>query len=362
MKNKKIIAILDWGTDIGGISTKLRSLVRRLKTDRSLEVHILLKRKGNTAIKNRKNLTYHFFSQGIYRGKQVQFFLWLFNNLLSIKPDYILVFLNRFGLVGVVYKLVASIMNKTPKVIISQEIVTSLYLRQYESWYWPMITRFVFHQADTIIAVSKAIKEDVHNNFTIPFAKIANIQNWIKPMKIIKFVRKKYDCIFVGRLSPEKGMDTVLDTADYCKKTRGNFSLAIVGDGPLKSWLVETINKRGLASSVAYLGYQKEPRRLIRQSKLLLLPSFNEGLPMVILEAYSVGVPVAVTPFLGAEEAVEHNRTGIIVGREMYPSAVLKLLQNNQKLQQIGRSARKKSERDFSMKNLDRFVETIFNA
>lgn len=362
MRSKKVIAILCWDTEIGGISTKLRSLISRLKTDQSLDVHVLLKRKGDTTMRNIANLNYHFFSQDTYRGKQVQFSLWLFNNLLSIKPDYIIAFLNRFGLVGVVYKLAASIMNKAPKVIIGQEIVTSLYLRQHESWYWPIVTRFIFHQSDTIITVSRAVTEDMYNNFSVPLVKIRHVPNWIKPMKTIKISRKKYDCIFVGRLSPEKGLDTVLDTADYCRKARRNFSLSIVGDGPLKSWLVETINKRGLSSHVTYFGYHNNPRQLIKQSRLLLLPSYNEGLPMVILEAYSVGVPVAVTPFLGAEEAVEHNRTGIIVEREGYPQAVCALLANNRALQKMGRAARRKAEKDFSMKNLDRFIEAIFSA
>lgn len=83
---------------------------------------------------------------------------------------------------------------------------------------------------------------------------------------------------------------------------------------------------------------------------------------MVILEAYSAGTPVAVTPFPGAQEAVEHNKTGIIVERSKYPESVYKLLGNNGRLKQMGIAGRQKAKRDFSVKNLDRFIEAIFTA
>ena len=81
---------------------------------------------------------------------------------------------------------------------------------------------------------------------------------------------------------------------------------------------------------------------------------------MVILEGYSVGIPAAVTPFLGANEAVEHNKTGIIVSRRDYSEAVFRLLRDAKKLTGMGKAARLKAKNDFSMKNLDLFVKTIF--
>lgn len=360
--NKKVIALLYWGNKIGGISSSMPSLIKKLIKDRSLEVHVLLKRKKYSPVIVADNLTYHYFSQNLYRGRRIQFFFWLCKNLFIIKPDYVVTFLNRFGLIGVLYKFLSEFFQKRPRVIIYQPIVTSVYLKQYESLYWNFLTKIIFRHADGIITNSKAVTADLHNHFFIALPKLHCILNWIPEMKTDGNKKKQYDCIFVGRLSPEKGIETLLDTAGYCASKSKNFSLAIVGDGSLKERMLESIDTRGLTPFVHYLGYQQKPYRFIQQSRLLLLPSFNEGLPMVILEAYSMGIPAAITPFIGCHEAVEQNKTGIITKRAQYPQAIYKLLQNRQKLQQMGVNARNKAKKDFSMKNLDRFVETIFNA
>ena len=65
---------------------------------------------------------------------------------------------------------------------------------------------------------------------------------------------------------------------------------------------------------------------------------------MVILEGYSVGIPAAVTPFLGANEAVEHNKTGIIVSRRDYSEAVFRLLRDA-KINGYGKSRTIKSKK-----------------
>lgn len=355
------IALMYWSTKIGGISTIIPSIVDKMKDRQSTRVYVFLKRRNGKSGLSGKAL-YHFFSENIYRGHQLRFFLWLLWGLYRTNPDYMVTFLNRFAFVAVLYKLIAWFFGRKPQVIVNQAIVTSAYLQQYEAWYWHSLTKYVFRYADRIIVNARTIRDDLCHNFSVSSDKICYIPSWIKPMNINHTHKTKYDCIFVGRLAPEKGIETVLDTAEMCRKKIRSFSLAIIGDGALRFWMEDAIRKRGLGPCVSYLGYQKNPRRIMQQARLLLLPSYNEGLPMVVLEAYSVGVPVAVTPFLGAEEAVEHNKTGIIVKRSNYPTAVYELLKNETKLSKMGRVGLEKAKKDFSMKNLDRFIEAIFSS
>lgn len=363
MKTNTSVALIYWDTKIGGVSTSIPSLAARLLRRPSTNVSVFLKRQNTgTHLVTDRQAQYHYFSKNVYSGHKIRFAFWLFYKLLISKPDYIIVFLNRFTLVAVLYQSVSSLFSRKPIIFVGQVVVASAYLRQYESWYWKPILMGCFARVDGIIVNTNAIAEDLCQNFLVPSAKIRLIKNWVTPAPLALLMKKHYDCIFVGRLSPEKGIETILDTVEFCLKKLPGFSLAIVGDGILKDWLLKSIQERGLTHCISFLGYQKNPRTFMQQARLLLLPSYNEGLPMVILEAYSVGVPAVVTPFLGADEAVENGKTGVIAGRSDFPSAVLGLLGNRKKLTGMGKAARTKAKKDFGMQNLDRFVETIFSA
>ncbi|MDP1722375.1 MAG: glycosyltransferase [Candidatus Gottesmanbacteria bacterium] len=360
MKTDVSVAILYWSTKIGGVATIIPSIAARLRQRHATSVSVFLKRRDGIITRAAERARFHYFSKNTYSGAKIAFMSWLLHNLFIAKPDYILVFLNRFTLVAVLYKLSAALLGRKTVIVIDQAAVLDSYLYQYESWYWKPMMRACFTFVDRIIVNSRAIEKDLNHNFSVSSAKIRLVRSWVVPAKRARTMKKRYDCIFVGRLSPEKGIETLLDTAVYCQTKIPGFSLAIIGDGALKGWMIEDIRKRGLAPNISYLGYQINPRKFMRQASLLLLPSYNEGLPMVILEAYSVGIPVAVTPFLGAGEAVENGKTGIITGRDEYPAAVCRLLGDTKKLADMGRAAHIKAKNDFGMQNLDRFVETIF--
>lgn len=108
-----------------------------------------------------------------------------------------------------------------------------------------------------------------------------------KPMNLAK----KYDLIFVGRLERNKGIDLFIEVV---KKTgmRG----IIVGDGSLKKDLQAS---HKLQADIIFHGWAKDSQeisRLINESKILVMPSHNEGGPRVVIEALACGVPVLATP------------------------------------------------------------------
>ena len=104
--------------------------------------------------------------------------------------------------------------------------------------------------------------------------------------------QKKYDVVFVGRMATNKGLDIFLDVLE---KT-GLVGVA-VGDGPLLDWARRHAKKRGL--KIHFPGYAQdssEVARYLNESRLLLMPSLNEGGPRVVLEAMACGTPVVATP------------------------------------------------------------------
>jgi len=113
--------------------------------------------------------------------------------------------------------------------------------------------------------------------------------------------------IFVGRLSEEKGIRTLLTAWQDVS----GMSLKLVGDGPLKDEVVSWIGDK--PCPVEWLGYLGRDRilELVRNARLLIVPSlWYEGFPMVVLEAYACGTPVVASNIGSLSEVVWEGTTG----------------------------------------------------
>jgi glycosyltransferase involved in cell wall biosynthesis len=113
--------------------------------------------------------------------------------------------------------------------------------------------------------------------------------------------------VFVGRLSEEKGVRTLLQA---WRQIRG-FALKVLGDGPLRNQLEEQARRESL--EVEFRGHcpREEILRLVRDAELQIVPSeCYEGFPMVVLEAYACGTPI-VASRIGSLDEIVTERTGV---------------------------------------------------
>src|SRR5690606_13088623 len=116
--------------------------------------------------------------------------------------------------------------------------------------------------------------------------------------------------IKVARLVELKGHARLLEVI---KQLPQNYSLTIAGDGPLRNEIEEQINKLDLQKRVKMLGEVSNVERLIAQHDLLVLSSFTEGFPNVVIEALSVGTPVVTFRVGGVSSVVIDGFNGYIV-------------------------------------------------
>ena len=115
--------------------------------------------------------------------------------------------------------------------------------------------------------------------------------------------------LYVGRLSPEKGIETLIDAWSLHSN---RIPLKIVGDGPLHG-LVAAAAERN--KSIELLGWcEKETvLSLMRSASVLVLPSLcYEGFPMTVVEAFAVGLPVIASRIGSLASLIEHGRTGLL--------------------------------------------------
>ena len=121
--------------------------------------------------------------------------------------------------------------------------------------------------------------------------------------------------VCVGRLSPQKGHLLLVQAASKLADKRINFQLVLAGDGELRPQIEQAISAKGLRSQVHITGWISGERVLqeMEAARALVLPSFAEGLPVVIMEAMAVGRPVLATYVAGIPELVRDGREGWLV-------------------------------------------------
>jgi glycosyltransferase involved in cell wall biosynthesis len=116
-----------------------------------------------------------------------------------------------------------------------------------------------------------------------------------------------------------------------------------------------------LAEDIRFLGNRRDVPALLAAADLFVLPSLWEGLPLVLLEAMAAGLPAVVTAVGGNPEVVENGVSGVLVpagDEQALAAAMLSLLNNPLRRQQMGQAARERFDRYFSLR---RFIEAHEN-
>lgn len=135
-------------------------------------------------------------------------------------------------------------------------------------------------------------------------------------------------------------------------KERNDFKFYIAGDGPEKESIMKEIEKYGLQQSVKMLGNISEPHRFIGNMDVLLLLSFREVFPMVVIEAMATGTPIVSIDVGGINEAVIDGESGVLIPEyceSKFADALEKLHGNEEKVNDMREKAREKAERNFSL-------------
>lgn len=166
-----------------------------------------------------------------------------------------------------------------------------------------ILIKLLYNRADKIVVVSKAIKEDLINNFNINAEKIEVIYNPFDCKKIEDLAKEaleeEYIDIFkneviinVGRLSEQKGQIHLINSFNQLQKKKKGVKLVILGRGNLENELKEIVKKYKLEEDVLFLGFQKNPFKFIAKSKIFALTSLYEGFPMCLIESMACGTTV----------------------------------------------------------------------
>ena len=162
--------------------------------------------------------------------------------------------------------------------------------------------------------------------------------------------------LFIGRLAGVKGVPILFEALQAIVGDFPDVRLKLIGDGPERRDLEREVSKRGIGDRVEFAGYrsQSEVAEALHETDILVLPSFAEGLPVVLMEAMAARVPVITSRIAGIPELVEHGHSGLLVPPgdvDALAAAISQLLHDHERRGWMGEAGRAKVVAEF---NLDR--------
>ena len=206
-------------------------------------------------------------------------------------------------------------------------------------------------KCDTIIVLSQSWKDWFEQEFKHP--NIIVIKNVIdvpvKKQKTLIDTNHRFSLLFLGILGQRKGIYDLLEVINKYKcEFEGKLLLIIGGNGEVES-VIDYIRKNSLENIVHYKGWVSgtEKIKLFNSVDSLILPSYNEGLPISIIEAMSYGLPIISTPVGGIPEIVSNGENGLLVkpgNQEELYQAIRLLMDDARLLENMGRVSKQKAK------------------
>jgi len=169
----------------------------------------------------------------------------------------------------------------------------------------------------------------------------------------------------MGRFSPEKGMDMLVNAAALLKTRGVPFRLIIGGDGPGKAELQAQAEKLGVANDITFAGWITDKPAFFDSIDIFCLPSRTETFTVTLIEAMVYGCPAVSTACGGPSEIIKADVTGLLTPVDDAPAfadALTKLIQDPAASAAMGRAAREDSVRRFDLPVVAAQLETILLA
>lgn len=184
------------------------------------------------------------------------------------------------------------------------------------------IEKFLSFFTTKYIAVSNGERELAINNIKLKRSRIIKIYNGINEPKVNLMSNKSgIEIVTISRFSPEKNMEFVFNVAKSLK----NMDFLWIGDGETKEELSKKIDLNNI-KNIKNIGFDTEPFNLISFSKpIYFSASKGEGLPLTLIEAMSLGIPIVASNVIGNNEVVIDSYNGFLFEQDNIEEALYKI-------------------------------------
>ncbi|WP_375177143.1 glycosyltransferase [Marinobacter mobilis] len=229
------------------------------------------------------------------------------------------------------------LMGLWPRTLRGLPLITTLHgyvkaPRYTKAWLYEWIDRMILPQMQQVIVVSETMKQQIPQVLARS-GKLSVIVNGLNMERVIAHSQNPVDesleaffaahnpmVLGVGRLSREKGFDRLVRAFPGILKAWPSAGLLIVGEGGQRQTLEELIHTLGLEGRVLLPGYVNNVAASMAKAGVLCMPSHTEGLPITLLEAMSVGIPIVAASVGEIPDVLGHGRGGTVLDDLSEPS------------------------------------------
>jgi glycosyltransferase involved in cell wall biosynthesis len=226
------------------------------------------------------------------------------------------------------------------------------------------LIRFILDHCAVVVVLSRA--------WQVILARITKSRNVVcipnpvlfqTPNKL-RSPRESRTLLFLGRVKKEKGLYDLFEAVAKLSIQFPDLRIFAGGDGNIKE-LSEHAGQLRIQGRVTFFGWVEGDQKqdLLARATIFVLPSYNEALPVAILEAMAVGLPIISTTVGGIPDAVENGVEGLLIAPgnvDALVTAIAKLLLDPELRQQMGEAAVRKVRGQFSSDRIIRRIETLY--
>ena len=231
------------------------------------------------------------------------------------------------------------------------------------------LIRWMFQSADQIVVLGEVWRRWVVETFGIRQARITIVYNGV-PATVAPPRGDpgsgRFRLLFVGNLLERKGVADLLRAVARPEILARDIELTLAGGGPVETYRAMAASL-GIADRVRFTGWlsQEAARELMVHSDALVLPAYDEGLPLVILEALASRTPVICSPVGSIPEVLTHGETALFVSPGDEPAiaaAILSLMDDRSLGQTLAAEGSRLYQRLFTMEAFAQAIGSIYAA
>ena len=208
-----------------------------------------------------------------------------------------------------------------------------------------------YQNLDYIVVISKYHEKMYNEWFKNSNVKIVRIENILNSISNKKTMLNNNAIIAVGRFDPIKDFSSLIEVMHLAVKDNPTLKLYLLGNGKERDLLINKIKKYELEKNIIMPGFvsPKDVLQYELKSDIYIMTSLKECFPMVLLEAYSCGLPVISFDILtGPKEIVKDNKTGYLIKNRLVKemaSKINELLKDKKKLKEFSTNAYEESKK-----------------
>lgn len=304
------------------------------------------------------NIRFNRNSTDLFRALYVAF--QVFFLIKKIKPNII----HLISIKPIVIGGLISFITPVKSIVISVTGLGSLFLKEsfaskLREYFFLFIYRIIFLYPNLkVILQNKSDLNYLKKKSKLKIKNVVMIKGSginLKKFKFSKITNHFPKISMISRIIEDKGIFEFIKAAELLNKEKFKGKFYLIGniDKSNPSYIEESIIDRWKKDKkVIILNHKKKIHQFIKNSSLIVLPSYREGFPKILMEAASSGRPVITTNVPGCRDVVINNITGVLVPKKNYMKlayAIKNLSLNKKKLNKMGKLARLHAEKNFDV-------------